>query len=511
MKYDVFISYRRENGTHQANALRADIQRIRADYSIFMDTREMKGGDFARKLDRKIRESFNFVVVISKGCFPHQSPGKDYFLYEIGQAIRMGKNVIPVYYDGMEYKNIQEHLSWIEDFDKQNAITYHNDDPEGSVNQIISYLKTREEILKERLESLSGERETVRKELLLLDKSKVESACPVCSTRHSAAMSYCGTCGYKFFDELEKSVAGPDEQLQESERLEKHKEVWRRCLGGEDTAGLQQALTEAREQLQRSDSQRKELEEQLKAFWDAASAPSMGEKTLEFRLSDKVSFKMIRVEGGSFMMGSPDNDSDAYAHEKPQHEVTLSDYYIGETQVTPALWKAVMGKNLSRFWRDNNPVEEVSWTDCQEFIKRLNTETGRTFRLPTEAEWEYAARGGIKSQGYRYSGSDDIDEVAWYGDNSDQVTHSVKQKKANELGLYDMSGNVWEWCQDWFGGYGSGKETNPKGPSEGSYRVLRGGSWRSDVRRCRVACRNCADPDGRRRSGLGFRIALVQQ
>ena len=510
MKYDVFISYRRESGTHQANALRADIQRIRADYSIFMDTREMKGGDFARKLDRKIRESFNFVVVISRGCFPHHSSGKDYFLYEIGQAIRMGKNVIPVYYDGMEYKNIQEHLSWIEDFDKQNAITYHNDDPEGSVNQIISYLKTREEILKERLESLSRERETVRKELLLLDKSKVESACPVCSTRHSAAMSYCGTCGYKFFDELEKSVAGSDEQLQESERLEKHKEVWRRCLGGEDNAGLQRALTEARKQLQRSDSQRKELEEQLKAFRDAARAPSMGEKTLEFRLSDEVSFKMIRVEGGSFMMGEPDNDPDAHDDEKPQHEVTLSDYYIGETQVTQALWKAVMGKNPSGFKGDNNPVEKVSWTDCREFIKKLNTKTGRSFRLPTEAEWEYAARGGDRSRGYKYAGSVDIDEVAWYGNNSEMVTHPVRQKKSNELGLYDMSGNVWEWCQDWLGRYGSGKETNPTGPSEGTSRVLRGGSWDYGARDCRVTCRGFGDP-GNRIYFIGFRLALVQQ
>ena len=509
MKYDVFISYRRENGTHQANALRADIQRIRVDYSIFMDTREMKGGDFARKLDRKIRESSNFVIVVSQGCFPHQSPGKDYFLYEIGQAIRMGKNVIPVYYDGMEYKDIQDYLSWIEDFDKQNAITYHNDDPEGSVNQIISYLKTREEILKERLESLSGERETVRKELLLLDKSNVESACPVCSTPHSAAMSYCGNCGYKFFDELEKSVAGPDEQLQESERLEKHKEVWRRCLGGEDNAGLQRALTEARKQLQRSDSQRKELEEQLKAFKDAASAPSMGKETLEFPLSDKVSFKMIRVEGGSFLMGSHDNDSDAFVDEKPQHEVTLSDYYIGETQVTQALWKAVTEMNPLHFKGDNMPVVWVSWKGCQDFIKKLNTKTGRTFRLPTEAEWEFAARGGNKSRGYRYAGSDDINEVAWYDGNSGDETHPVMQKKANELGLYDMSGNVWEWCQDRNGKYGGGKATNPEGSSKGSGRIVRGGGWRNDARRCRLACRGYRRPDFCT-SNLGFRLVLVQ-
>ena len=223
-----------------------------------------------------------------------------------------------------------------------------------------------------------------------------------------------------------------------------------------------------------------------------------------------VEFKMIRVEGASFMMGAPDNDPNAFDDEKPQHEVTLSDYYIGETPVTQALWNAVMGENPSLFEGGNSPVEEVSWTDCQEFIKKLNTKTGRTFRLPTEAEWEFAARGGNKSRGYKYAGDDNIDEVAWYVNNSESVTHPVKQKKANELGLYDMSGNVWEWCQDWFGRYGSGKETDPTGSSEGSNGVLRGGSWNVDAQCCRVACRFCGDPDDRY-GNVGFRLALVQQ
>ena len=243
------------------------------------------------------------------------------------------------------------------------------------------------------------------------------------------------------------------------------------------------------------------------------SEPKKKEERDQVFTVDGVSFKMIRVEGGSFMMGSPDNNPDAYDDEKPLHEVTLSDYYIGETQVTQALWKAVMGKNPSRFKGDNNPIEEVSWTDCQEFINKLNTKTGRTFRLPTEAEWEYAARGGNKSRGDKYAGSDNIDEVAWYGNNSERVTHPVKQKKANELGLYDMSGNVWEWCQDWFGRYGSGKETDPMGSSESSYRVLRGGSWSDGAQSCRVAYRvayrDYGAPDSRNR--IGFRLALVQQ
>lgn len=224
-----------------------------------------------------------------------------------------------------------------------------------------------------------------------------------------------------------------------------------------------------------------------------------------------VSFKMIRVEGGSFMMGSPYSDTDALDDEKPQHRVTLSDYYIGETQVTQALWKAVMGDNPSRsgkgMYADTCPVETVSWEDCQEFIKQLNKKTGKTFRLPTEAEWEYAARGGRNSQGFKYAGSNDIDKVAWC-DHECCRTRPVKKKSANELGLFDMSGNVWEWCQDWKGDYNGSAQTNPSGPSSGSYRVLRGGSWGFRASHCRVASRFFLLPDWRD-INYGFRLALV--
>lgn len=222
-----------------------------------------------------------------------------------------------------------------------------------------------------------------------------------------------------------------------------------------------------------------------------------------------VSFKMIRVEGGSFMMGLPDNDSDAYDEEKPQHRVMISDYYIGETQVTQALWKAVMGNYPSNSKGDNLPVETVSWNDSQEFIKQLNKKTGKTFCLPTEAQWEYAARGGRNSQGFKYAGSNVIDKVAWYCDNGKKI-HPVKHKTANELGLYDMSGNVWEWCQDWEDDYSCSDQTDPQGPSSGSYRVLRGGGYCSGAGYCRVAYRNYSDP-GYRSGSFGFRLALVHQ
>ena len=220
-----------------------------------------------------------------------------------------------------------------------------------------------------------------------------------------------------------------------------------------------------------------------------------------------VSFDMIMVEGGTFTMGAtPEQGSDAESAEKPTHQVTLSDYYIGETEVTQALWQAVMGSNPSNFKGNSNPVEEVSWYDCQEFIKKLNKLTGRTFRLPTEAEWEFAARGGNGSRGYKYSGSNSIDNVAWY---TSSKTHAVKTKSPNELGIYDMSGNVYEWCQDWYGSYSSNAQNNPIGPLSGSYRVLRGSSWGgSSSKGCRVSNRGGNSPFIRR-SYDGLRLVLV--
>lgn len=221
-----------------------------------------------------------------------------------------------------------------------------------------------------------------------------------------------------------------------------------------------------------------------------------------------VSFDMVRVEGGTFTMGAtPEQGDDADDDEKPAHEVTLDSYYIGKTEVTQALWEAVMGNNPSRFKGLNHPVEKVSWNDCQAFISKLNQMTGKTFRLPTEAQWEYAARGGRQSQGYKYAGSNNLDEVAWYHDNSNRQTHDVGTKRPNELGLYDMSGNVWEWCSDWYGSYSSTPQTNPTGSSSGAYRVLRGGGWYYFAWYSRVSCRDINYPDYRFNE-FGLRLSL---
>ena len=233
-----------------------------------------------------------------------------------------------------------------------------------------------------------------------------------------------------------------------------------------------------------------------------------------------VTFTMKYVEGGTFQMGGNDRESDD--DEKPIHSVTLSSYYICETEVTQALWKAVMGTSvrqqrdkanpswLMRGEGNDYPMYYVSYNEfVNDFLPELNRMTGRHFRLPTEAEWEYAAKGGQKSVGNKYAGSYGIDKVAWYAGNSGEQTHPVKTKFPNELGLYDMSGNVWEWCTDWYGDYSSGAQANPKGPSIGSVRVLRGGSWNYNASYCRVSLRINGDPISRYGDN-GFRLALTK-
>ncbi|MGN0033523.1 MAG: SUMF1/EgtB/PvdO family nonheme iron enzyme [Candidatus Limimorpha sp.] len=224
-----------------------------------------------------------------------------------------------------------------------------------------------------------------------------------------------------------------------------------------------------------------------------------------------VTFEMVRVDGGKFKMGATaEQKKFAENDESRTHNVTLNDYYIGKYEVTQSVWNAVMDNDQSAFKGPNRPVERVSWNDCQEFIRRLNEATGKNFRLPTEAEWEYAARGGKKSHGFRYSGSDKIDEVAWYSENSGNETHDVGQKKPNELGIYDMSGNVWEWCSDWYlKKYKRKSQKNPIGPNEGSNKVFRGSCWNNNANSCRVSNRHSNNPVYSL-SYTGLRLVLVE-
>ena len=238
---------------------------------------------------------------------------------------------------------------------------------------------------------------------------------------------------------------------------------------------------------------------------DGLLRPEQG--TLRFVVNG-YPFEMVIVEGGTFNMGATaEQESEALFDEYPVHEVTLSTYCIGQTPVTQELWLYVLDELPSAIEDQECPVETVSWYDCQRFIETLNEMTGCQFRLPTEAEWEFAARGGNYSHNYKYSGSDDYDEVAWCELNSGDLTQRVGYKKANELGIYDMSGNVWEWCQDWWDVYSEGPAVNPTGPETGSTRVCRGGCMRGHVRFCRVSCRMDYSPNTRR-SDLGLRLAM---
>ena len=242
-------------------------------------------------------------------------------------------------------------------------------------------------------------------------------------------------------------------------------------------------------------------------------APIAHSDNITIPVKDGISIDMVRVEAGTFTMGATPEMKNPNDDEKPTHRVTLTnDYYMGKYEVTQALWKAVMGNNPSKFKGDNLPVENVSWYDCQEFISKLNRITGKTFRLPTEAEWEYAARGGNKSRGYQYSGSNNLSDVAWYKDNGGSKTHAVGTKQPNELGIYDMSGNVYEWCQDRYGAYSSSSQVNPIGADiEPSNRVIRGGSWDYYARICRSSDRGINVPDNRSRwADQGLRLVLSE-
>lgn len=240
--------------------------------------------------------------------------------------------------------------------------------------------------------------------------------------------------------------------------------------------------------------------------------------------------EMVFVEGGTFQMGSDEGESD----EKPVHNVTLNSFLISKYEVTQELWESVMGNRPSYFKGSKRPVEFVNWCEAVEFCNKLSEKEGlqkaysgsrdnitcdfdvNGYRLPTEAEWEYAARGGKKSKGYTYSGSNNLNEVGWYGasNNSgnrskEEGTSGVGKKQPNELGIYDISGNVWEWCWDRYGDYSSGSQTNPGGPSAGSARVCRGGCWYYNVEYCRIVDRNCYTPDSSH-EGLGFRLARTR-
>ena len=498
----------------------------RRGMKVFFDYSECTDDYFSDKILPAIRTCRYFVLVLTKDCLDRCKNEGDWLLREITEAIKFGRKIVPISPDGVFEgwpNDLPEAIRQLSAGDGLQITTIHMDRVfESNVELLIQDrmggMKKREA---ERWKSGAG---TYLKVMCNLDCVMYIDG-EEYGTLSAGRLQKIPLAEGEYMLEFESVEYRSDRINAAFEMPNKDKLYNVDLLAKKDERDRKEQERIQRERMEREEKERKEREErerrereeqERKAREEQERKEREGrerEEQGEFEV-DGVRFKMVKVEGGTVMRGATaEQGCDVYDNEKPAHKVTLSDFYIGETVVTQALWKAVMGDNPSFFEGDDNlPVEKVSWEDIVErFIPALNNKTGRTFRLPTEAEWEYAARGGNKSRGYKYSGSNDIDEVAWYLGNSGGKIHPVKGKKANELGLYDMTGNVWEWCHDWFGGYSSGAQTNPKGPDKykGSSHVQRGGCWCDDARFCRVSlrCISTSMP-GFRSSVLGFRLVL---
>ena len=461
--YDVFISYRRSDAVNEARSIndRLRLRQIRC----FYDFDELKDRKFDEKILDAIKDAEIFITILSPDYFCRCSEKDDWVRKEIECAIANHKKIVPInvnnHFDST--KHIPENVP----YNLSSGIIGHQF---SEVYTGTTFNDNIDAIIRDRIQSEIPNIGTTPSNSVKIEISS-DADCKV--LKGGKEISQVQAKSYNFI------YLGPGNhrlvfQSVKYEDIE-HKEIYRvmdEKLPYEDFIEV--------ELLPLIEKQ----EEQSGRF-----------------TANGVSFTMIPVQGGTYQMGASADDDKADDDEKPRHIETVGNFMIGETPVTQALWQAVMGSNPSYFTGDmQRPVENVSWDDCQTFIRKLNQLTGENFRLPTEAEWEYAARGGNRSQGYKYSGGNDAEAVAWYGDNSDGTTHRVKTKQPNELGIYDMSGNVYEWCQDkWCNDYYS--------PRNSGYRVLRGGSWDDDARYVRVSYRYNYYP-GRRYSNNGLRLAF---
>ncbi len=493
--YDVFISYRRDGGFETAKHLN-DL--LCADgYSVSFDINTLREGDFDTALLIRIEQCVDFILIVDKHCFDKTLDNsvkreQDWLRIELAYALQLKKNIIPILLPRATFPNNLP--DDIKDVPRKNGPTYskeYYDNFYGKLKEMLHALPMYGIVNSKTSNRNSGPNLKVLSNLdcvMYLDEEEV---------------------GKITADKLLKIPLSEGEYMLRFESAENSADYIAKEFNMPDKDKLYKVdlltLKQEREKKEREEKERQEQEllERERREKEEKEREALSEIDVK-----GVKFKMVKVEGGKFSMGATkEQGSNVFDHEKPAHEVALSDYYIGETLVTQELWKAVMVNNPSNWKGDNLPVERVSWEEAQEFIQKLIQKTGRTFRLPTEAEWEYAARGGKNSKGYKYSGSNSIDEVAWYDGNSSGKTHPVKEKKANELGLYDMSGNVWEWCNDCYGEYSSDAQTNPQGTEKGSGRVLRGGSWFNLAGSCRVSYRNYYVPT-LRNYGVGFRLVV---
>ena len=459
--YDVFISYRRSDAVNEARSIndRLRLRQIRC----FYDFDELKDRKFDEKILDAIKDAEIFITILSPDYFCRCSEEDDWVRKEIECAIANNKKIVPInvnnHFDSKKHipKNVPYNLS--------SGIIGHQF---SEVYTGTTFNDNIDSIIRDRIQSEIPNIGTAPNNSVKIEISS-DADCRVLKGGREISQVQANSYNFIYLGPGNHRLVFQSVKYEDIE----HKEIYR------------------------------VMDEKLpyEDFIEVELLPLIEKQKEQRFTANGVTFKMIAVQGVTYTMGAADNDPEAYDWEKPAHKETVSDFMIGETPVTQKLWQAVMGSNPSNFKGDmQRPVEQVSWNDCQTFIRKLNQLTGQNFRLPSEAEWEYAARGGNRSNGYKYAGSNSVGTVAWYDGNSGSTTHKVKTKQPNELGIYDMSGNVWEWCQDkWCDNYNSLRNSG--------YRVLRGGSWINYAGYVRVSNRNYLTPGNRYRD-LGLRLAL---
>lgn len=475
LKHHVFISYSRRDYVNERGEVKPgnSVSQImdaleKAHISYWIDKEGIYHGDkFKGVLASAIEAADVFIFVSSESSNKSEWTAK-----EIDVAVYEKKIIIPVRIDDSKYNNsVKIDLVGLDFINYQSnpalaleelvkSIKKHIKAPEVDVKKIRDEIKALE---KEGCQ-LYSQQKRIYDEVANKKRQIGEGTmnCPVCGETNDISSLYCPRCGWAFVPFTSKKL--------DEKRLNTHRRLWSGLASGN-------------------------------------KAPEEPTEILP-ELIKEIIDNMVEVEGGTFIMGAtPEQGEEAFNDEKPPHKVTVSTFHIGRYPVTQEQWKAVMGSNPSYFQGERHPVEQVHWMDCQDFVEKLSKITGLKFRLPTEAEWEYAARGGKKGKGYKYSGGNMLSQIAWYNENSGGTSHEVGEKAPNELGLYDMSGNIWEWVQDWKGDFTNEEQMNPKGPEEGDERICRGGGWNREHDRCRVSYRGDDLPDLRYRS-LGLRVVM---
>lgn len=515
-KYDVFVSYSRKD----AEIVDRICQLMRQkQIAYYRDTQEMPGGEtFFNELANAILDSVVFLYIGSKNSY-----SSIYTPKEINFAISKNTNIIiPYLIDDSPLPN-----NLFLAFSDLNIRNQKEHSPEVILEDIVKAVPRLKNIVKskapeEKIEGINFypyykdalEYYNIAERLYYDDRFE---SLPQMRMAALAYSKYAEMLGYTNRGKwLYNEIWTGDEQVQMlyKEQFEKN-----------------EATIKAKIKLSETQQKRNKIIEKIKSgvpiiqikFSDEISDMESKENTfvtdaINFKEVDSIikivkikdiMFKMILVKGDTYVMGATLLQGGENKDEQVTHNVTLGDFYICTTQVTQELWNAIIGNNPSKIKDKNLPVTNVSWNDCQDFIKRLNDITGMKFRLPTEAEWEFAARGGQtgKLNGYKYSGSNTITNIMWYSKNSGNRPHEVSSKQSNELGLFDMSGNVWEWCSDWYASYDTSLSFNPKGPINGIEKVCRGGSFMSEAKECRVSIRE-KDLPNEISEDVGFRIVL---